>query len=71
LSVNATQLNRQLFYVEGAMNRLAGALVFAVFLVCGVLLRNAGEILLGYLFWGFSLLALIWAVFRARGHPPG
>ncbi len=70
LNVNMPQVNRQLSYVEGAMNRVSGALIFSVFLLGGVLLRNAGDNLLGYVFWGLSLLALIWTIFFSRGHFP-
>jgi predicted unusual protein kinase regulating ubiquinone biosynthesis (AarF/ABC1/UbiB family) len=70
LSVNMPQVNRQISYLEGAMNRLAGALIFAVFLLGGVLLRNGGDSSLGNIFWGVALLILLWTVFRARGHSP-
>ena len=70
LSVNMPQVNRHLSYVEGAMNRVAGALIFAVFLLSGVLLRNAGDTLLSYAFWGLSLLTLMWTIFFSRGHSP-
>jgi predicted unusual protein kinase regulating ubiquinone biosynthesis (AarF/ABC1/UbiB family) len=70
LNVNMPQVNRHLSYVEGAMNRVAGALVFAMFLLSGVLLRNGGDVQLGYVFWGLSLLALIWMIFFSRGHAP-
>lgn len=67
--VQMPQVSRHISYLEGAMNRLAGALIFAVFLLGGVMLRNGGEPVLGYIFWGFSLLALLWTLFLARGHP--
>jgi len=70
LSVNMPQVNRHLSYVEGAMNRVAGALVFAVFLLSGVMLRGNGEFLLSDVFWGLSLLALIWTVLFSHGHTP-
>ena len=70
LNVNMPQVNRHLSYVEGAMNRVAGALIFAVFLLSGVLLRNGGEMLLSNVFWGLSFLALIWTIFFSRGHSP-
>ena len=70
LNVNMPQVNRYLSYVEGAVNRMAGALIFAVFLLSGVFLRNGGDILLSNIFWGLSGLALIWTIFFARGHSP-
>ena len=70
LNVNMPQVNRHLSYVEGAMNRVAGALIFAVFLLSGVLLRNGGDVSLSNVFWGLSFLALIWTIFFSRGHSP-
>lgn len=70
LNVNMPRVNLHLSYVEGAMNRVAGALIFAVFLLSGVLLHNANDFPLSYLFWGFSFLALIWLAFFAHGHSP-
>jgi predicted unusual protein kinase regulating ubiquinone biosynthesis (AarF/ABC1/UbiB family) len=70
LIVNMPQVNRYLSYVEGAVNRMAGALIFAVFLLSGVLLRNGGEVLLSNIFWGLSGLALLWTIFLSRGHSP-
>ncbi len=70
LNVNMPQVNRHLSYVEGAMNRMAGALIFAVFLLSGVLVRNSGDLLLSNVFWGLSFLALIWTIFFSRGHSP-
>ena len=70
LSVNMPQVNRHLSYVEGAMNRVAGALIFAVFLLGGVLLRTGGDILLSNVLLGLSVLALIWTIFFSRGHSP-
>ncbi len=66
--VQMPQVSRHISYLEGAMNRLAGALIFAVFLLGGVMLRNGGDLFLSYLFWGLSLLALLWTIFLARGH---
>ena len=70
LNVNMPRVNLHLSYVEGAMNRVAGALIFAVFLLSGVLLHNANDYPLAYLFWGFSFVALIWLAFFAHGHTP-
>jgi predicted unusual protein kinase regulating ubiquinone biosynthesis (AarF/ABC1/UbiB family) len=69
-NVNIPQVNRHISYLEAALNRLAGALIFAVLLLSGVLLRNGGDILLGEIFWGLSLLALLWTIFIAKGHSP-
>jgi predicted unusual protein kinase regulating ubiquinone biosynthesis (AarF/ABC1/UbiB family) len=70
LNVNMPRVNLHLSYVEGAMNRLAGALIFAVFMLSGVLLHNSGDLLLSNVFWGLSVLALFWTIFFAHGHSP-
>jgi len=70
LNVNVPQVNRQIFHLEGAINRLVGSIVFAAFLFGGVLLYNGGTVTLGYVFWALSGLTLLWMVFFSRGHPP-
>jgi predicted unusual protein kinase regulating ubiquinone biosynthesis (AarF/ABC1/UbiB family) len=70
LKLSMPQVNRQLFYLEGAVNRLLGALIFAAFLFAGVLLHRAGDVSLGYVFWGLSGLSLLWTAFLASGHAP-
>ncbi len=70
LSVNMPQVNRQLYHLESAVNRLVGSVVFAAFLFGGVLLYRGGDVRLGYVFWGLSVLALAWTMFLARGHFP-
>ena len=70
LNVNVPQVNRQIFHLEGAVNRLTGSILFAAFFFGGVLLYQGGDIRLGYLFWGFSGITLVWILFFARGHSP-
>ena len=70
LTINMPQVNRQIYHLESAVNRMVGGLVFASFLFGGVLLYRGGDITLGYIFWGFSTLALLWTVFLAHGHTP-
>jgi predicted unusual protein kinase regulating ubiquinone biosynthesis (AarF/ABC1/UbiB family) len=70
LNVNVPQVNRQIFHLEGAVNRLTGSIVFAAFLFGGVLLYQGGDVRLGYLFWAFSGITLLWMVFFSRGHSP-
>ncbi len=70
LTVDMPQVNRQIYHLEGAVNRLVGGVVFAAFLFGGVLLYRGGDFTLGYIFWGFSILALMWTAFLARGHSP-
>jgi len=70
LNVNVPQVNRQIFHLESAVNRLTGSIVFAAFLFGGVLLFQSGNMRLGYLFWAFSVVTLLWMAFLARGHSP-
>jgi predicted unusual protein kinase regulating ubiquinone biosynthesis (AarF/ABC1/UbiB family) len=70
LSVNVPSVNRQLYHLEGAVNRLVGSIMFAGFLFGGVLLYQGGDTRLGYLFWAFSGITLLWMVFFSRGHSP-
>ena len=70
LNVNVPQVNRQIFHLEGAINRLTGSIMFAAFLFGGVLLYQGGDIRLGYLFWGFSGITVLWMLFLSRGHSP-
>jgi len=70
LNVNVPQVNRQIFHLEGAVNRLTGSIMFAAFLFGGVLLYQSGDFTLSYLFWGFSGITLLWMTFFSRGHSP-
>jgi predicted unusual protein kinase regulating ubiquinone biosynthesis (AarF/ABC1/UbiB family) len=70
LSVKMPEVNRQLYHLEGAVNRLVGGLIFAAFMFGGVLLYLGGHQVLGYIFWGFSAVALLWTVLFTHGHSP-
>jgi predicted unusual protein kinase regulating ubiquinone biosynthesis (AarF/ABC1/UbiB family) len=70
LNVNVPQVNRQIYHLESAVNRMTGSIIFAAFLFGGVLLRQSGDIRLGYLFWALSGVTLFWTIFLARGHSP-
>jgi predicted unusual protein kinase regulating ubiquinone biosynthesis (AarF/ABC1/UbiB family) len=70
LNVNVPQVSRQIFHLESAVNRLSGSIVFAAFLFGGVLLFQSGNMRLGYLFWTFSFITLLWMAIFARGHSP-
>jgi predicted unusual protein kinase regulating ubiquinone biosynthesis (AarF/ABC1/UbiB family) len=70
LNVNVPQVNRQIYHLESAVNRLAGGIVFAAFLFGGVFLYQGGDITLGYIFWAFSVVTLLWMAFFSRGHSP-
>jgi predicted unusual protein kinase regulating ubiquinone biosynthesis (AarF/ABC1/UbiB family) len=70
LSVNTPQVTRQIYHLEGAINRLVGSVVFAAFLFGGVLLYQSEDTVLAYIFWGLSGVSLLWMVLFSRGHPP-
>lgn len=70
LNVNTPQVNRQIYHLESAVNRLTGSVVFAAFLFGGVLLYRGGDVTLGYVFWALASLTLFWMVFLSRGHSP-
>jgi len=70
LNVNTPQVNRQIYHLESAVNRLTGSVVFAAFLFGGVFLYRGEDILLAYVFWGLSGLALLWMMLFSRGHSP-
>jgi predicted unusual protein kinase regulating ubiquinone biosynthesis (AarF/ABC1/UbiB family) len=70
LNVNMPQVNRQIYHLEGAINRLTGSVIFAAFLFGGVLLYRAGDSLLGYAFWSLAGLTLLWMAFLSGGHSP-
>jgi predicted unusual protein kinase regulating ubiquinone biosynthesis (AarF/ABC1/UbiB family) len=70
LNVNVPQVNRQIYHLEGAVNRLTGSIVFAAFLFGGVLLYQGGTLILAYLFWAFSVVTFLWMAFFSRGHSP-
>jgi predicted unusual protein kinase regulating ubiquinone biosynthesis (AarF/ABC1/UbiB family) len=70
LTVNTPHVNRQIYHLESAVNRLTGSIMFAAFLFGGVLLFQSGNLSLSYLFWAFSAVTLFWMAFLARGHSP-
>lgn len=70
LTVSVPQVSRQIYHLEGAVNRLVGSIVFAAFLFGGVLLYGGQDFLLAYIFWGLSGVTLLWMAFFSRGHSP-
>jgi len=69
LTVQAPTVSRQIVYLERAVNRLTGSLVFATLLIGGVMLYNAGKDLFAGILLGGSGLTLIWIIFFNRGTP--
>jgi predicted unusual protein kinase regulating ubiquinone biosynthesis (AarF/ABC1/UbiB family) len=70
LTVNTPQVNRQMYHLEGSVNRLTASIIFAAFLIGGVTLYRGGDITLSYVFWAFSAITLLWMFFFSRGHSP-
>ena len=70
LTLNMPLVNRQIYHLEGAVNRLVGSLLFSAFFFGGVLLVTGGHMTLGYISWGFSVPPLLWTIFLSRGHSP-
>jgi predicted unusual protein kinase regulating ubiquinone biosynthesis (AarF/ABC1/UbiB family) len=70
LTVNTPQVNRQMYHLEGSVNRLTASIIFAAFLLGGVTLYRGGDITLGYAFWAFSAMTLLWMFLFSRGHSP-
>ena len=70
LNVNTPQVNRQMYYLESAVNRLTGSIMFAALLLGGVTLYRGGDTILAYAFWIFSAIVLFWMFFLSRGHSP-
>jgi predicted unusual protein kinase regulating ubiquinone biosynthesis (AarF/ABC1/UbiB family) len=67
LNVQTPQLNRQVMFLEGALNRLVGGLFFTGLLVAGAIVY-ASDKLLGEVLMGASALPLLWSLFFSRGH---
>ncbi len=67
LTVQVPTVSRQLTYLERAVNRLSGSLVFAAFLIGSVILYNAGKDLYAIILGGFAGVALLWIIFFSRG----
>ena len=70
LTVNTPLVNRQIYHLESAVNRLTGSLIFAAFLFSGVLLFQSGDNELAYIFWALSALTFLWMAFFSGGHSP-
>jgi predicted unusual protein kinase regulating ubiquinone biosynthesis (AarF/ABC1/UbiB family) len=69
LNVNVAHVGRQMYYLEAAVNRLFGGLLFTAFLFAGVLLHRPEAPKLAYASWGLAGLSFLWTLF-ARGHAP-
>ena len=67
LTVQAPTISRQMSHLEKSVNRLSGSILFAGFLIGGVILYGNGENLPAYILFGCSGLTLIWTLFFVRG----
>ncbi len=70
ITMNMPLVNRQIYHLEGAVNRLVGSMLFSAFFFGGVLLVTSGHTTLGYTAWLLSAPPLLWTVFLSRGHSP-
>ena len=69
LTVQIPAVSRQMTYLERAVNRVAGSLVFASFLIGSVILYDAGEHLFAGILITGAGITLIWLLFFSRGMP--
>lgn len=70
LSVSVPEMNRHMYYLESALNRMTGSIMFAAFFFGGIILYQRGNPLVAYIFWALSVVTLLWMVFFSRGHSP-
>ncbi len=70
LQLEMPQVSRQIYHVEGALNRLVGSVILAAFLIGGALLYGTGAVSLAASFWGLALVTLLWMIIFGRGHRP-
>jgi predicted unusual protein kinase regulating ubiquinone biosynthesis (AarF/ABC1/UbiB family) len=66
LTVQVPTVSRQMGFLEKAINRLTGSIIFAAFLLSGIMLYGDGRELPAYILFGCSGLALIWTIFFSR-----
>jgi predicted unusual protein kinase regulating ubiquinone biosynthesis (AarF/ABC1/UbiB family) len=66
LTVQVPTVSRQMGSLEKAVNRLTGSVIFAAFLLGGIMFYDVGRELHAYILFGCSGLVLIWTVFFSR-----
>ncbi len=66
LLIRAPQVNRQIGALEGAVDRLTGSVIFSALLLGGILLFNAGNLLLGQVLLGLAGVVLLWVLLAPR-----
>jgi predicted unusual protein kinase regulating ubiquinone biosynthesis (AarF/ABC1/UbiB family) len=67
LTVQVPTISRQLSHLEKSVNRLTGSVLFAAFLLGGVILYGNGKDLPAYLMFGFTGVTLVYVMFFTRG----
>lgn len=70
LTVQVPTVSRQISHLERSVNRLAGSILFAAFLLGGVMFYGNGKDLPAYVLFGCSGLTLVWILFFIRGGSP-
>jgi len=68
LEIHMPRIAQQNTYLEQAVYRLAGSLIFGSLFVGGIILRNTESIMVGNILLATSLGTLFWTIFFARGH---
>jgi len=68
LEIYMPRIAQQNSYLEQAVYRLAGSLIFGSLFVGGIILRNTESIMIGNILLATSLGTLFWTIFFARGH---
>ncbi len=66
LTVQVPAVSRQMGFLEKAINRLTGSVIFAALFLGSIMLYADGKELLAYILFGCSGLALIWTAFFSR-----
>jgi predicted unusual protein kinase regulating ubiquinone biosynthesis (AarF/ABC1/UbiB family) len=69
LMVQAPVLSRQVGHLERAVNRLTGSVLFAAFLVGGILVFDGGRETISYILFAGAGFTLVWMIFFIRGGP--
>jgi predicted unusual protein kinase regulating ubiquinone biosynthesis (AarF/ABC1/UbiB family) len=69
LTVQIPTISRQMNHLERSVNRLTASVVFASFLIGGIMLFNTGKDIPAYIVFGCAGLLLIWMLFFVRGGP--
>jgi predicted unusual protein kinase regulating ubiquinone biosynthesis (AarF/ABC1/UbiB family) len=69
LTVQVPTISRQMSHLEKSVNRLTASVIFAAFLLGGIMFYGNGKDMLANILFGCSGLTLIWMAFFVRGGP--